>query len=78
VPAPATAGHHATRDFIEQAGGDGVLGDVNITADRSDVRATITVTGRPITVIPGVLNFEVSQSASAPVKRFTSPSDGAP
>lgn len=71
----ADAGREAASEFLADAGNDVVEG-ARVSATRDAEEATVTVTGRSISVIPGLPGFEISQSASAPVERFTGP--GAP
>lgn len=66
-------GRQAARAFVTQAGGEDVMTGVNVTSNRGANEATVTVTGRPISVIPGVLNFRVSQTAQGPIEVFTAP-----
>lgn len=66
-------GRQAAQAFVDQAGGDNVITGVNVTANRGANEATVTVTGRPISVIPGILNFTVSQTAQGPIEVFTAP-----
>lgn len=69
----ADQGRQAAQAFVSQAGGTDVMTGVNVTSDRGPTEATVTVTGRPISVIPGVLNFRVSQTAQGPIEVFTAP-----
>lgn len=69
-------GRQAAQAFIDQAGGHDVITAVNVTSNRGANQATVTVTGRPISVIPGILNLKVSQTAHGPIEVFTTP--GAP
>lgn len=66
-------GRQAAQAFVDQAGGDNVMTGVNVTSNRGANEATVTVTGRPLSVIPGVLNFTVSQTAQGPIEVFTAP-----
>lgn len=70
------AGSKTANEFVAQAGGDDVLTDLAVSGQRSQTAAKVTVTGRPLSVIPGVLNIKVSQTAEAPVERFTDPNGG--
>lgn len=72
----AESGGSAAREFVEQAGGDDVLTGVAVSPLRSTTEVSVTVTGRPLSVIPGILNFEVSQTAEGPVERLTDPNGG--
>lgn len=69
----ASAGGAAAENFVLQVGGDDVMKDVTVTPSRSATRARVIVEGRPLSVLPGVLNFKVRQVAAAPVERFTEP-----
>lgn len=72
------AGQSGSRDsgiavasaFLRDAGGDDVMTDTGITATRTTATATITVTGRTLSVIPG-WRGTVTQHASMPVERIT-------
>lgn len=63
-------GSAAAASFVADAGGADVIRDVRITSQRSSTNATVTVTGRPLTVIPG-WGLIVRQSANVPVERIT-------
>jgi Flp pilus assembly protein TadG len=66
------AGVTAATGFIELAGGDDVLSHSDVTANRTPTRATITVRGVSLSVIPG-WRPTIRQSASLPVERLTAP-----
>jgi hypothetical protein len=55
--------------FIAASGPD-ILQNPNAAVNRGAERATITVTGESLAVLPG-LNFSVTATASGPVERFT-------
>ena len=63
-------GSAAASSFVADAGGSDVIRGVRITSQRSATNATVTVTGRPLTVIPG-WGLMVRQSATVPVERVT-------
>lgn len=63
-------GSAAAASFVADAGGADVIREVRITSQRSSTNATVTVTGRPLTVIPG-WGLIVRQSATVPVERIT-------
>jgi Flp pilus assembly protein TadG len=67
-----SAGITAAASFIIEAGGDDVLVTPSVTAQRTTTRATVTVRGHAMSVIPG-WRPEIRQSASVPVERLTSP-----
>ncbi len=69
----STEGREAAAAFVRRAGGDGVLIGASVTAERTGTSATVTVTGRTISLVPGLPGWAVSQSASGPVERFTRP-----
>ena len=61
------------RSFAQEAGADGVLSGIAVTAGGGDVQVTITVEGSSQSLFPGWSGHLVSQSASGPVERFTGP-----
>ncbi|WP_185996635.1 TadE/TadG family type IV pilus assembly protein [Nocardioides campestrisoli] len=62
----------AATAFIAEAGGDDVLTHASASANRTAARATVTVTGFSLSVIPG-WKVRITQSATVPVERLTSP-----
>ena len=64
------AGAQDAYAFVDAAGGDDVLTGARVSASRSATSATVTVSGRSLSVIPG-WRPTVTQSASAPVERIT-------
>ena len=64
-------GRASATSIIQEAGGEKTIINANINAGRSANRATVTVTGRSISLLPGVPGLPVSQTASYPVERFT-------
>lgn len=69
---PATGAEHARR-FLDQNSHD-TLRDTSITTTgttRTQVR--VEVTGRALSVLPGIPGLVVTQDAQAPVERFTQP-----
>ena len=68
-------GRAAANDFLDAAGGGDVLTGVNVSSVRGVEEASVTVTGRPLRVIPGILNLKVSQTAEGHIEDFTSPED---
>lgn len=65
-----TSGEAAAWDFINQAGGPDALTGSSVSGSRSDTTATVTVTGRSLSVIPG-WKITITQSSSVPVERLT-------
>lgn len=70
--ATSGTGQAAAAAFIAATGGDDVLPGAQVDATRTPTTATVTVTGRALTVlaIPGV-SLDVAQSAALPVERLT-------
>lgn len=68
----ASAGQDAATSFIARTGGDSVLPGAYVTVTRTGTRVTVTVTGRALSVFPGVPGAAVSQSVNGPVEHFTS------
>jgi Flp pilus assembly protein TadG len=64
------AGQAAAASFASRAGGSW-LQNRAVSGSRSDERATVTVTGTALSVVPGFDGFAVDQSASMPVERIT-------
>jgi Flp pilus assembly protein TadG len=67
----AAAGEQDALSFLIRAGADGWLLDRTVTAERSATSGTVTVTGRTVSVIPGLPTLSVQQSASGPIERAT-------
>lgn len=60
----------AAAEFIDRAGGK-LIQKVRTTARRSTTKATVTVSGRSLSIIPGMDGFQIRQSATLPVERLT-------
>lgn len=56
--------------FVRDSGGDDVMTDTDITGTRTAEAATVTVSGKTLSVIPG-WRGTVTQHASMPVERIT-------
>jgi Flp pilus assembly protein TadG len=71
-----TAGDGGTAawSFLTQAGGAEVMTQLDVSPHRSATVASVTVSGRALSVLPGIPGFTVSQTADRPVERFTTPS----
>lgn len=67
------AGEADATDFLTRAGADGWLTNQQVDAERSPAEATVTVTGRAISLVPGVPGLPVRQHATGPVERPTAP-----
>ena len=64
-------GQSAAASFLAAAGGSDTLQQTQITATRSGATATVVVTGRSLSLVPGWGGIAVRQAASAPVERIT-------
>ncbi len=64
-------GQQAASAFIQRAGGGDVLLGSSVSSVRTATTATVTVTGRTLSLVPGLPGWSVSQTASGPVERFT-------
>lgn len=67
----AGAGEARTVEYLNQLGPT-ILQDRSVNVQRSATKVTVTVTGKVVSVVPG-LNLEVSKSASGPVERYVAP-----
>jgi Flp pilus assembly protein TadG len=68
----ASQGITAAAEFIADVGGDDVLTDVEVDAERTNNAARLTVVGNSASLIPG-WNPRVEATASVPVERVTKP-----
>ena len=64
------AGVATANTFLHDAGGSDVMTSTSVSGSRTATTATITVTGKSLSVIPG-WHVTVTQSASVPVERLT-------
>jgi Flp pilus assembly protein TadG len=64
-------GRQAATAFLQRAGGEDVLLGSSVTSVRTATTATVRVTGRTLSLVPGLRGWSVSQTASGPVERFT-------
>lgn len=64
------SGIAAAHQFLNQAGGPGVIVNTNVVGSRTATTATVTVTGDSMSVIPGI-HVAITQSATVPVERLT-------
>jgi hypothetical protein len=71
----AEDGRRAAAAFLDRAGGRDVLPAADVDAVRSGASATVTVTGRAVSLLPGLPGWSISQTASGPVERFTRAGD---
>ena len=70
--ARAEDGRRTALAFLQRAGGDDVLASSSVLSRRDATTAEVTVSGRALSLIPGVPGWAVQQTASGPVERFTS------
>ena len=70
------AGTSRSRSFIDQQAGDSLTQTVVSSAGSTPTLIRIQVSGRALSVFPGIPGIQVTQSADGPVERFTT--DGAP
>lgn len=67
----AATGAARAQEFVNEAGGPDVLSQLTVSPSRTTTAASITVAGRSFSVLPGIPGFWVTQTAEAPVERFT-------
>lgn len=67
------AGAARAAEFAATAGSDGMLTNVSIGSSGGAEQVTITVSGNSLSLFPGWGGMRISQTASAPVERFTTP-----
>lgn len=68
-----TAGTTRVQAFLAEQAGDSLLGSSVSTTGTTATTVQVTVTGRALSVLPGIPGFAVSQSAHAERERFTVP-----
>ncbi|MFF4344763.1 TadE/TadG family type IV pilus assembly protein [Kitasatospora sp. NPDC001540] len=69
----AAAGVARANEAAVRLGGSALRSPHASSSGSSATRITITVTGQAQSLVPGVSGFSVSQSASAPVEKWTAP-----
>ena len=70
--APAEAGRARALSFLDATAGDSLVGSV-VTASATAATLRVEVTGRALSVLPGVPGLPVRQRAEGPIERFTAP-----
>lgn len=70
--ARASAGHDRAAAFIAASAGDSLL-DPTVTSRATVADVSVRVTGRSLSVLPGIPGPRVDQSAHAPIEEFTTP-----
>lgn len=68
-----SAGAGQAQQFLDDAGGGKVLTGTSITPALTVTQASVTVTGRSYSIVPGLPGFSVSQTATGTVERYTTP-----
>ncbi|MFI9187636.1 TadE family protein [Streptomyces goshikiensis] len=71
--APEGAGVARATEALGRIAGDGLGGSSVSTTGSSATEVRVTVTGQALSLIPGLSGLSVSQSASAPRERWTTP-----
>ncbi|MFI5641985.1 TadE family protein [Streptomyces goshikiensis] len=71
--APESAGAARASETLGRIAGDSLAGSSVSTTGTSATEVRVTVTGQAISLIPGLSSLSVSQSASAPRERWTTP-----
>lgn len=66
------AGGARAEQFLTRAAGDSLVGPA-VRVERSAASLRIEVTGRALSVLPGVPGLPVRQHAEGPLERFTAP-----
>ena len=70
--APAAAGRARAQSFLDATAGDSLVGG-EVTSSATAASLRIEVTGRALSVLPGVPGLPVRQHAEGPIERFTAP-----
>lgn len=70
--AAAEAGRSRAQAFLDETAGDSLVGS-SVTSSATAVTLRVEVTGRALSVLPGVPGLPVRQRAEGPLERFTSP-----
>ncbi|MGW2439673.1 TadE family protein [Streptomyces goshikiensis] len=70
---PEGAGAAQATETLGRIAGDSLAGRSVSTTGSSATEVRVTVTGRALSLIPGLSGLSVSQSASAPRERWTTP-----
>ncbi len=70
--APEQAGRHRAQEFLDATAGDSLRGS-SVTAVASPTSLRIEVTGRALSVLPGVPGLPVRQRAEGSIERYTAP-----
>ena len=68
--APAAAARERAQSFLAASAGDSLV-DGSVTSTASPAVLRVEVTGRALSVLPGLPGLPVRQSAEGPIERFT-------
>ncbi len=68
--APAQAGQQRAQEFLDATAGDSLRGS-QVSATASPTSLRIEVTGRALSVLPGLPGLPVRQRAEGPIERYT-------
>ena len=66
----AEAGTQTAQDFVDRTAGH-LVNDVTTSGRRTATQATVTVSGRSLSLIPGIDGFTITQTAAFPVEKLT-------
>ena len=67
----SAAGRDSALSFITEHGSDTLLNPTATVSSPATGQVQVVVSGRSVSVLPGVAGIAVSQSAAGPVERFT-------
>ncbi|BDO42064.1 TadE family protein [Cellulomonas sp. NTE-D12] len=67
----SAAGRDSALSFITQHGSDTLLNAAATVSNPATGQVQVIVSGRSVSVLPGLAGITVSQSAAGPVERFT-------
>ncbi len=70
--APAQAGRQRAESFLDATAGDSLLGSA-VTSSATAATLRVEVSGRALSVLPGVPGLPVRQHAEGPIERYTAP-----
>ena len=65
------SGRSRAQSFLDEQAGDSLTGTTVTSAGSTPTRVRIKVTGRALSVLPGIPGLKVTQAADGPVERFT-------
>ena len=71
--ASAEAGRARAAQFLDASAGDSLVGRVPSPSASQPATLSVEVTGRALSVLPGVPGLPVRQRAEGPLERYTAP-----